>query len=74
MTPGDESDAVRIDTGLLTESSCLGGAFDHWLANDFNRDRRRGIEGRRNLLRIGRDFFKGFGAVKMLAAGHKPDL
>src|ERR1035441_2411380 len=74
MAPGDQADAARIDAGLLAKSRRLDGAFDHRLENNLRRNKRRGIERCRDLLRIGCHLLKGLRSIKMLAAGDKPDL
>jgi len=74
MTPGNQSDAVRVGAGLLAKSRRFRGAFDDRLVDDLHRNDRGGVQGSGDLLGIGGHLFEGVRPVEVLAAGDEPNL
>ena len=74
VAPRHETDALRGVVRLLTEFGDGVRRNHDRLENNFHRNRAGFVQRGGDFLRMFRDGFEGFGSVKMLAAGDKPDF
>ena len=74
MAPGNQSRAACVRIGPLAQRGGLLRALDHGLELDGGGDVGCGVQGGGNLPGVGRNLLQGLLAIKVLAAGDKPEL